>query len=52
MALELDADAIDVLSLVFMNRWVEKTEASGQSYLQELHSLLLREAARIWIEMR
>jgi glutamate/tyrosine decarboxylase-like PLP-dependent enzyme len=52
MALEQDADAIDVLRLVFMNRWVEKTEASGQSYLQEFHSLLLSEASRIWKEMR
>ncbi len=50
--LEQDADAIDVLRLVFMNRWVEKREISGRTYLEEFHKKLLSEAARIWKEIR
>ncbi|GMQ82918.1 MAG: hypothetical protein BMS9Abin05_2385 [Rhodothermia bacterium] len=50
--LQRDADAIDVLRLVFMNRWVEKKEASGRTYLEEFHAKLLTEAARTWREIR
>lgn len=48
MVLEQNADAIDVFRLLFTYWWVEKTEASGQSHLQEFHSSLLSEASRIW----
>lgn len=50
--LEHNAEAIDVLRLVFMNRWVEKKEISGRTYLEEFHETLLAEAARIWKEIR
>ena len=50
--LEHNAEAIDVLRLVFMNRWVEKKEISGRTYLEEFHETLLTEAARIWKEIR
>jgi glutamate/tyrosine decarboxylase-like PLP-dependent enzyme len=46
--LERDDDALDVLRLVFMNRWVEKTEASGKTYLQDFHDRLVDEARTWW----
>jgi len=49
--IEHNAEAIDVLRLVFMNRWVEKKEISGRTYLEEFHETLLHEAARIWKEI-
>lgn len=52
MHLQQDADALDVVRLVFMNRRVEKQEASGQTYLENFHATLLTEAARIWNEIR
>ncbi|MCH8246115.1 MAG: hypothetical protein IH951_06880 [Bacteroidetes bacterium] len=47
-----DADAIDVLRLVFMNRWVEEKENTGRTYLEAFQEKLLSEAARIWKEIR
>ena len=51
MHLEQDADGIDVLRLVFMNRWVEDRESTGQSYLEAFREKLLSEAARLWKEI-
>ena len=46
--LELDAERIDLLRLVFMNRWVEKRTASGKAYLDEFHDQLVAEAQVLW----
>jgi len=46
--LEKDADHVDVLRLVFMNRWVNQANGQGKTYLEDFEETFRREAARIW----
>lgn len=39
-SLEMDADKVVLLRLVFMNRWVEHVEVSGKSYMTDFLDLL------------
>jgi hypothetical protein len=41
------ADALSVMRLVFMNRWVELEEVDGSSYLEDF-LVKLREAIEEW----
>lgn len=50
--LSKNSDVVDVLRLVFMNRWVEKNETSGHSYLESFYRTLLSEANTLWEKMR
>jgi len=48
-ALEPDTDALSVMRLVFMNRWVELEEADGNMYLEDF-LVKLRAAIEAWAE--
>ncbi|MEQ9104959.1 MAG: pyridoxal-dependent decarboxylase [Rhodothermales bacterium] len=47
--LDLDAENVSVLRLVFMNRWFEGLNEHGESYRENFLAVLQSEAARLWL---